>query len=201
MPDHKLPACLVLALVILVSGCAENPVWVQHPGLGKPMYLRVAMRPEGQNLLPSSYLTLSPTLKPGTAAKVDNFSAVRIDLVVDKIPYKMYPTDARFDVGKIAVFLDRYFVKDTKELGFDKLEKTLQANILNGVAIPSMTKEQVLMALGYPALIDSKIDSTNIPRDRVLKSDIWYYRNHIVVFAPIWHVYHFQEGALKSIQK
>jgi len=77
----------------------------------------------------------------------------------------------------------------------------LRTLIDGGVAATgSMTKEQVLMAVGYPSHIDNYVIAADLPRERILESNQWIYRYNDFVIFSIYHAYQFNsEGKLGNM--
>ena len=127
-------------------------------------------------------------------------------LTVNGIPCQMSPTDLPFPTDNAGVqnFLGKPFANSESELRLDILKESSRRNIENGQAALGMTKEEVLLANGYPVMIDAKVPAAPLDRNRIQQSNQWiYYDWNPVVWFPVERVYQFnrETGQLINVIK
>ena len=188
-----------------LASCVQQPVPVSDPALAGTFFTRHSMRgvQDGQRktIFRSCYLDHPDVLPAGSEAKIETYSTLWIDLGIDAIPCRLKSRDVRFLGGHdgIEKFLDKHFVRDRAALGLDALSEQNRDLILSGRAAIGMTKEEVILAIGYPAQIDGGTPADELPRDRILKSNQWTYRGTEIVFVPTSYIYQFgTDGKLVS---
>lgn len=194
-------------LTLLVTGCQIEPVPVLHAGLKPDLFTRYTMRAAQSGpysvLYRSNYLGHHPLFPPGSKTKITLYSEVRIDMVINGIKCRMFFKDHAFptDPSGIDAFLEKYFAKSVAELDLDSLESDVLDQIKRGNAAIGMTKEQVLMAVGYPSHIDvEKVPADSFERARILESNHWTYRVTEIMLIPTWRTYVFDgDGKLYQV--
>jgi hypothetical protein len=207
-PSRLIPSSLPAlagAVILWLAGCAAPPVPVMDEMLTKPRYLRYTLRGQQAGLYTetwrSNYLSMPAVYKPGSKVEFPMYSEDRIDMTVDGLPAKMFTFDTKFPTTPDGMkqFLDKHFAASVGELNLAKVDPQAKLNIDSGNAAVNMTKEQVLMAIGYPAMIDDHVIAADLSRERILESNQWIYRWS----APVWvisHIYQFNsEGKLANV--
>ncbi|MBI4583739.1 MAG: hypothetical protein HY717_06925 [Planctomycetes bacterium] len=178
-----------------IIGCAE-PVPVQNDGLKIPYYTRYTMR--GQpgittTLWRSNYIALPVVAPPGSKVEITMYSGIRVDMNLNGIPSQMFYRDLPFLTTPegITVFLSKHFAKTKEELNLDQIEKTTFNQITSGTPAINMSKEDVLMALGYPSFVDSYQPAEEMTREQILEKNQWIYRYNEIMWIPSYYVYQF----------
>jgi hypothetical protein len=190
----------ILAAVLGLCACSSPAAPIAFEDQGKPKVLRCTLRPNGQYLYASNYITAFPaTVQAGSPAEVTRYATDQVDLKINKIDYQMRPITVPFTTDP-AIFMKKFFVSSPEELGLAKVEESRRKNIENGIWQLGMTKEEVYAALGPPNWIDNGIDATNLPLDQIMDRNRWEYREHDIML-PIWPmkiVLLFADGKLQS---
>jgi hypothetical protein len=200
-------AAAVALMGIVASGCQLPSIAILHDGLDTPRFTRynflgVAKSPE-TTVYDSNLLKDPPVAGagPGVKVVVKSYTETRIDMDVNGLPFKLLPKDANFptDAKGIDEFLDKHFAKNPGEVKLDALESNVKNLVLQGKAAKGMTKEQVILAVGYPARVGaSKLPTTTLTREQILNENQWGYRYGLLS----WQTYSFNlEGKLESWTK
>lgn len=199
----------ILATVVL-PGCTHMPMPVQNDQLHRTYFTRYTIRGTQDGLVKrlynSNYLGSGDVIPIGKKVTIEFYSREWIMLTVDGIPCKMYPTDLPFPTDNAGVqnFLGKHFANSESELRLDILKESSRRNIENGQAALGMTKEEVLLANGYPVMIDAKVPAAPLDRNRIQQSNQWiYYDWNPVVWFPVERVYQFnrETGQLINVIK
>ena len=197
---------LVGAILLWLAGCAAPPVPVMDEMLTKPRYLRYTLRGQQAGLYTetwrSNYLSFPAVYKPGSKVEFPMYSEGQIDMTIDGLPAKMFTRDVKFPTTQDGMreFLDKHFATAPEELNLEAVDPQARGGIESGNAAVNMTKEQVLMAIGYPSHIDDYVIAADLPRQRVLGSNQWIYRWSEIGPFTTYHVYQFNsEGKLANV--
>ncbi|MBI4603857.1 MAG: hypothetical protein HY721_18025 [Planctomycetes bacterium] len=193
-------------LLAAAAGCAE-PIAVNDDVLKNPRYLRYTLRssPSGvmQTAYRSNYLSWTPFKPVGTKVEFRQYTNVFVDLNINGVPCRMYYKDLPFPTESdgIKAFVEKHFAATVEELNLESLDKTLRDQVDHGIAAIPMTKEQVLMGLGYPSHIDNWVAADNLTREQIFASSQWIYRVFDYwIFASQWRVFQFSsEGKLQNV--
>ena len=205
MHSRILRSCSIFGLLVAAYfstvGCAPPPVWKLHDALEDKYVSRYTLRgyQSGQFriLRDSAWLDDATIIPPGEDVEITNYSEVRIDLNVNNVKCQMYPAVApTFPINDegITAFIDKHFATSKEDLQLDDLEVQTRRSIEGGTAALGMSKEEVLLAVGYPCHIDGETPTAGMDRDRILQSNSWKYRNNVIMGAwTFWSVYEFDQ--------
>ena len=192
-------SCLAIAGLGLAS-CASPPVSIAFSSQGKTRYLRCNLKAFANvmyvtNYIPPSYPVAGMV---GSPTEVNMFSQQLIEVSVNKIPYKMYPSTVPIPATPDQ-FLGRYLTDDKEKLGLDKMEATKRQNIQAGLT-PSigMTKEEVYMILGPPLFVDFDYDATALSYEAIMDKNRWVYATGKFWAWYFLQVFQFSEGKLTT---
>ena len=192
----------LLVLVTLTFGCAQ-PQAVFYPDLDNPRYTRVNFRTNGTKIFSSNILERPNAIPVGSPVVVTMFSDLQVNMTVHGALYTMHPLFVgRFDTNEqsIARFLDKYFVDSEEELKLDSTEpESLREQIKAGAYSLGMTKEQLYTSLGPPTNIDGSLQTANLSRQQIMRSDRWSYSDEWWIVAPTAKDFVFFDGKLQNI--
>ena len=193
-------------MLLGLAGCVAEPIPVQDPILNTPRYLRYTLRGQQQGFYTqthrSNYLSFPAVYRPGTKVEFVLYGDTRIDMNMDGLPAKMFHRDSKFPTlgDPMRQFLDKHFAKTKEELKLDAIEASTRRQIEAGNAAINMTKNEVLMAIGYPSHIDNYVLADDLSRERVLESNQWIYRYSEFGPFPTYWTYQFNsEGKLGQV--
>jgi len=186
--------CLFLGLM----SCAAPPLPVNDESLKGEHYLRYTIRGENAGTYTqafrSNYLVHSVFRHAGKKATIPFYSHAWVDISFKGITCRMFHLDQPFrtDPDGIKAFMDKHFSPTVEELALDALEPSVRSQIERGQAAVGMSKEEVLLALGYPSHIDSQVQAAYLTREHILERDRWMYRYNEILWAT-FHTYIFDE--------
>jgi hypothetical protein len=203
-------AAWALPAVLAVTGCGGPPTPVNDDILKGTRYIRYTLRTEPwgyqQAAYRSNYLSWPPFANAKVGSKVQflEYTKEYVDLSLGGIRCRMFYADMPFptDPEGLRGFVEKHFAATEQEVNLNALDKDIRRQVENGIAAIPMTKEQVFMALGYPAHIDNHAVADALTREQVFASNTWMYRSHQIMMFPIWWVYQFNdEGKLANVVK
>lgn len=120
-------AALAAALALLaLTGCKGQPVPVIFEGMDEVRYTRAVLKARDDTVYSSNYIDAIGGFRPGTEAKITLYSEDRIDLLLNKQPHRMFPSQGSFDTSQPQRFLEKYFVSSPEEIGLDANGEVLQ---------------------------------------------------------------------------
>jgi hypothetical protein len=143
---------------------------------GQTVFNRVSFRADKDNKIentnPFSGGVLIP---PGTACAIKAISTKEIKFIAAGERYVL--TSWRIGYGDVntRTSFSKFFAQNKEAVGLDKVNPEFSASILAGIAQVGMTKEEVLLSLGYPAYLGKENATTDESRAGILSSDEWYY--------------------------
>ncbi|MEJ8855284.1 cell envelope protein SmpA [Variovorax robiniae] len=154
---------LTAAIAIAFSPAhAQRPASPQGPMLTG--YLCCNMYTYGRQMGDANYRESGTTLVPiGTPAQVTSYDFRWVDTTIGGKPQRL-KNDYSRDI-RIPEFASRYIVKEDPKVRIAGFEPPVREAIQAAKVMEGMTREQVIMAVGYP------ITSEN-PR---LEADVWRY--------------------------
>jgi len=197
---------LWLVVVQSLISCAHHPIPVRHEGLSGKYYTRHVFRGQQEGLYKkvytSNYLNFPDVLTAGSEVEIQLYSASQVNLSIDGIQSRMFSRDLPFptDPAGVNSFLEKHFSRNKLDLVIDSLDEGDRKLVEQGTAAIGMTKEQVLLAIGYPSHIDGETPAATMPRDRILQASEWRYRFGEFLFS-FWKVYYQfdSEGKLVNV--
>jgi hypothetical protein len=207
-PARLLAGSFSLALLLGLLGCTPTPIPVNDPSLNALRYLRYTIRAEQvgyyRQTHRSNILVHPVAFRPGQKVELTMYSAERLDMNIDGLPCKMVAGEEKFPTHSegISETLDKYFALSAEEVTgpLSRLEAATQRQINEGIAAIQMTKEEVLMALGYPSHIDDYVIAAPLPKETIFASNQWLYRSHFILWVPAFHIYQFDNnGRLANV--
>jgi hypothetical protein len=69
----------------------------------------------------------------------------------------------------------KFFAENKETVGLNKVNPTFRESVLAGIAEVGMTKEEILLSLGYPAYLGKENPTTDDSRAAIMSNDDWYY--------------------------
>ncbi len=132
--------------LLALAGCKGQPVPVIFEGMDQVRYTRSVLKARDDTVYSSNYIDAIGGFRPGTEAKITLYSAERIDLLLNKQPHHMFPSQGSFDTSQPQRFLEKYFVASPEEIGLDAKGEVLQ----EAAAAPP----EAAAAAGVPAPAD-----------------------------------------------
>ena len=111
----------------------------------------------------------------GSACFIKNISDESIWFVVDDKDYFLVYWLGQTTAENISESFEKFFVEDKSEVGLGEINPKFRPNVSVGIAEIGMTKEEVLLAIGYPAFLGVKDRTFDDTRENILLRNDWYY--------------------------
>jgi hypothetical protein len=193
---------VALSVLALAAGCKSEPVALFKPGLDRDRLTRVNLRPDGNVLRSSNFLSVRSLIPVGARAKVTFYSPSEVRMLVNGVQFVMYPlplsppVEFPTDDAGVDAFLDKLFVDRKEDMRLrPRGEREIIKAVSKGEWLWGMTKEEVFMSLGPPMLVDGK-PALALPYAAVMESDVWTYPQQMVFFDATHTTLHFGGGKL-----
>lgn len=168
---------LVPAVVaLLLQACATPPSPVAADTAGT-LYTCCNLRYEGDWISDANWASL-PFIPAGSAVVVKDFGRYRANAIIDGRPMRIGLDYGREQETR-EQFVRKLMVEHDPKLRIATFDKEVQAAIQAGKVRPGMTKEQVIISLGYP-----RTDTT-----RSTERSEWTYwtideQDYVVIWGP-----------------
>ena len=175
---------LVVSLVLTLCGCAlfKTPfkeVAEQsgvHTLIGDTVFNRVAFRTWEENGIRFTNLYLEGVFIPaGTECIIKDISKKTITFVANDDEYVLGRWLSIVSPESIKLSVDKFFVKDKDRIGLDQIGPDFCDSVMSGLAEVGMTKQEVLLSLGYPAYVGGRDPTNDDSREFILSQPEWNY--------------------------
>lgn len=199
---------LATALVALAlsTGCGAPPIGVDNDLLKGEHFLAHNLKFEQDGAIRvgyrANYLSHPQVVSHGSQVQITFYSSQHIDLLVDGIPFKMYNLGAPFPTDETGIvrFLEKHFVRDPQELDSIQVSDSSTASIARGMPAQGMTKEEVILTIGYPSMVDNEIPAFELTREEILNSNQWIYPYSSILLIPFrWILQFNSSGTLTNV--
>ena len=158
---------------------------------GEELFTRSNLKAKGNTIFFHNMSKLRGFIPAGTAVEITRSSRY-------SIRFKVLESGKRYIISEPSQYSAKFFVKDLKEIGLEKMNEKTKENIRNMSAEKGMTKKEVFTAKGCPAYVAHGEKSRHHSLDQIMDSDTWFYnldsrgRESIVTF---------QNGVVTSVQR
>jgi hypothetical protein len=175
--------CTVCALslyLIILNGCAlfapefnESTIGIE---IGQTFYNRVNLKTFEENKIwYSNYYQGGILIPAGTQCTIVDVTKKGITFTVQNKVYYLgrWLSEKSPEAGRVS--FKKYFVEDRTMVGLDKINPVFSESVLSGIAETGMSKDEVLLCLGYPAYLVGKEPANGFDRDFIISQNDWYY--------------------------
>lgn len=175
---------LLVCLVWALCGCAlfKTPFRevVDKSGInkliGQKVFNRVPLRTWEENVIRFTNLYHNGVFIPaGTECTVRDISKKSIKFVANGRDYFLGEWLSNVSPQDIRLSFEKYFATDKDRIGLDRISPAFQDGVKSGVDEIGMTKEEILLCLGYPAYLGRKDDTKDYSREFILTQNDWFY--------------------------
>ena len=171
---------LLFCCILLLNACSPfGPALKKSPVsslVGQTVYNRVGLRVLEKNVIWYMNYYHTGTLIPvGSECTINSISRGKIKFTVQGKGYKLVEWLIDGDASNLDQSFAKYFVKGKKEVGLDNVNPQFYDSVISGYDEVGMSKEEILMALGYPAYLGIRDPTTLHTREYILKQNDWYY--------------------------
>ena len=144
--------------------------------VGQSVFNRVALRTHEKNKIYSSNRFQGGFFIPaGTECTIKDISRNDIEFTAEGEKYVLVGWRIGFGQVNTRVSFYKFFAENRETIGLDRINPKFHQSIVSGIAEVGMTKEEVLLSLGYPGYIENRGRTTDASRATILAGDKWRY--------------------------
>ena len=138
---------------------------------GDVVYTRSNLHVDGSKIFWHNMCAYRELVPVGTEVKIKGVSGDVITFVPTnaKKTYYVYADSNKWD---------KFFVKDKKEIGLEKLSPDRKGQVENGEVVNGMTKEEVYASKGCPAYSAWGKKTASDTFNSIMQSNKWYYNKN-----------------------
>lgn len=175
---------LLVSLVLTLYGCTifRTPFKevADQSGInrliGQTVFNRVAFRTwEGHAIGFTNLYHQGVFIPAGTECTIKDISKKTITFVANEMEFVLGRWLASVSPEDIKLSVDKFFAEDKDGIGLDKINPAFRDSIESGVDEIGMTKEEILLTLGYPAYLGGTNLTTDYGREFILSQPEWNY--------------------------
>ncbi|MBW1675389.1 MAG: hypothetical protein JRF30_01655 [Deltaproteobacteria bacterium] len=175
---------LLLSLVLILCGCAlfKTPFKevADQSGIdtliGDTVFNRVAFRTwEGHVIRFTNVYHRGVFIPAGTECTIKDISKKVITFVANDREYVLGRWLTAVSPEDIKLSFHKFFAEDKNRIGLDKINPAFRDSIESGVDEIGMTKEEILLTLGYPAYLGGTNLTSDYGREFILSQPEWNY--------------------------
>jgi hypothetical protein len=164
---------LLCCCILLLHACAPfGPALKESPAsslVGQRAYNRVSFRVLKKNVIWfTNYYHTGILIPVGTECTINGISRGIIKFTAQRQEYKLKDWLIDDDPSNLDQSFAKYFVKDKKEVGLENINPEFHDSVISGYDELGMSKEEILMALGYPAYLGIRDPTTLYSREYIL---------------------------------
>ena len=169
---------LFFFLIVSLSGCFNKAL--RESGVDstieKTVYNRVAFKTYEGNLINYSNRYSGGVYIPaGSPCTIKAFTNEAIKFTVNGDEYILIFWLGGKSPEDIKKSFRKYFLEDRREVGLDKVRRAYRDSVSSGVVEVGMSKEEVLLSIGYPAFLGAKNPTIDDSREVIIFHNDWFY--------------------------
>ena len=164
---------LLLGCVTFNTALKESRLEVSQ---GQTVFNKVGLRTYGENVIYYSNRYFGGTFIPaGSECIIQDISRDSIKFTFNGEEYVL--ADWICDVSAVNVkqSFEKFFSKDKSEIGLEEVNPDFREHVQEGFVKEGMTKQEVLLSIGYPAYLGVKDPTYDDDREFILSHSDWYY--------------------------
>jgi hypothetical protein len=170
---------ILLLVVFLLNCCSWFRDEVSPSGMetmaGQKVFNRINFRTLEKNIILSSNHYYGGIFIPaGTECLIRGMSKKKIVFYAGGREYTLVNWLGNPSEGDPWLFFSKFFVEDRSKIGLESVNPVFSESVRSGIAEIHMTKEEILMSLGYPAYL-GRDPTYNFSRAFILSQNDWYY--------------------------
>ena len=164
---------LLLSILLLVSCVSLKEAEIEW---GDTVYNRVSLRTAKGNIIYDSNRYYGGILIPaGTECTINDVTARAIQFTANGDEYVLRQWLIGRGKENVTASFGKFFVTNAGTIGLDKINVKFRESISLGIAEVGMTKQEVLLSMGYPSYLGRKHRTHKETRERILAHNDWYY--------------------------
>jgi len=169
--------CLSLMLLL---GCVTFNQALKESRLeisqGQTVFNRVSFRTYEANVIYYSNRYFGGTFIPaGSKCVIKDISRKAIIFTFNGEEYVLAAWIGDVNAENVKISFEKFFSKNKSEIGLDKVNPKFREYVQGGFVKESMTKQEILLSLGYPAYLGMKDPTYDDDREVILSHNDWYY--------------------------
>lgn len=171
---------ILLVVLSLLSGCSwfrddVDTTSGMETMTGKEVFNRVNFRTlEGNIIVSSNHYYGGIFIPVGTKCLIKIMSKKKIIFYAGGREYTLVNWLGNPSEGDFWLFFSKFFVEDRSKIGLESINPVFSESVRSGIAEINMTKEEILMSLGYPAYL-GRDPTYQYSRAFILYQNDWYY--------------------------
>jgi len=165
---------LVFLSVLLLSGCMS----LQEAGIerGQTVFNRVSFRSvKGNTIYYANRIYGGILIPAGTECTIKDETASAIKFTANGNVYVLRQWLIAQSTENAKASFEKFFLEDKEAIGLDTINPKFQENISSGIVEVGMTKQEVLLSIGYPSYLGRRHRTRKETRERILAHSDWYY--------------------------
>ena len=169
--------CLSLMLLL---GCVTFNEALKESRLeisqGQTVYNRVGFRTYEANVIYYGNRYFGGTFIPaGSECVIKYISRKAIIFTFNGEEYVLAAWIGDVNAENVKLSFEKFFSKNKSEIGLDKVNPEFREYVQGGFIKESMTKQEIILSLGYPAYLGMKDPTCDDDREVILSHNDWYY--------------------------
>ena len=169
--------CLSLMLLL---GCVTFNQALKDSRLevsqGQTVFNRVGFRTYEANVIYYANRYFGGTFIPaGSECVIKYISRKAIIFTFNGEEYVLAAWIGDVNADNVKLSFEKFFSKNKSEIGLDKVNPEFREYVQGGFIKESMTKQEILLSLGYPAYLGMKDPTYDDDREVILSHNDWYY--------------------------
>ena len=179
--DHRYQKVLTICFsVMLLIGCVSFNKALEESRLevseGQRVFNRVGFRTYRENVIYYTNRYVGGTLIPaGSECVIQDMSGDTIKFTFNGEQYALVEWIGDVSAENVKPFFEKFFSKNRSEIGLDKVNPAFRELVQEGFVKEGMSKEEVLLSIGYPAYLGVKDPTYDDERKLILSQNDWYY--------------------------
>ena len=179
--DHRYQKVLTICFsVMLLIGCVSFNKALEESRLevseGQRVFNRVGFRTYRENVIYYTNRYVGGTLIPaGSECVIQDMSGDTIKFTFNGEQYVLVEWIGDVSAENVKPFFEKFFSKNRSEIGLDKVNPAFRELVQEGFVKEGMSKEEVLLSIGYPAYLGVKDPTYDDERKLILSQNDWYY--------------------------
>ena len=179
--DHRYQKVLTICFsVMLLIGCVSFNKALEESRLevseGQRVFNRVGFRTYRENVIYYTNRYVGGTLIPaGSECVIQDMSGDTIKFTFNGEQYVLVEWIGDVSAENVKPFFEKFFSKNRSEIGLDKVNPAFRELVQEGFVKEGMSKEEVLLSIGYPAYLGVKDPTYDDERNLILSQNDWYY--------------------------
>ena len=165
---------------MLLIGCVSFNKALEESRLevseGQRVFNRVGFRTYRENVIYYTNRYVGGTLIPaGSECVIQDMSGDTIKFTFNGEQYALVEWIGDVSAENVKPFFEKFFSKNRSEIGLDKVNPAFRELVQEGFVKEGMSKEEVLLSIGYPAYLGVKDPTYDDERKLILSQNDWYY--------------------------